>query len=115
MVERDKKRVARMKWATIVAWPLLALVYIVGVVVEIIHPHTVDLVLALPLLVLFSVAVACTVSWYVRSRFVREREIQASLADIAEQLRQLVKDQQADQPKRGGRPGRESGSETDKG
>ena len=127
MVERDKKRAERMKWATVVAWSLLALLYILaGVLPRILgilgvapmfvtfagEPHPWTVVLLFPIVVLFWVAVACTISFLIRSRSVSQREIQASLADIAEQLRQLVKDQQAERSKAGGQPGRESGSET---
>jgi hypothetical protein len=116
MIERDKKRGNRMKWATVVAWSLLALVYIVAVVGERVQgPHTMELPLIFPSFALFWVAVACTVSWYIRSSSVSQREIQASLADLAEQVRQLVEDQRADRAKGTSAPGPEPGSETDKG
>jgi uncharacterized membrane protein len=69
-------------------------------------------VLLFPIVVLFWVAVACTISFLIRSRSVSQREIQASLADLAEQVRQLVEDQKADRAKRTGAPGPEPESET---
>ena len=98
MIERDKKRVTRMKWATVVSWSLVGLCFIVGFAFDWASsgkgPYAeFGVVFGI---ISFYVAVACTIAWYLRSRSLGQREIQASLADIAEQLKQLTKNQQAD-------------------
>lgn len=96
MIERDKKRVTRMKWATVVALSVVLLLFIVGGLVGRIFPReAVMMSVGFPLAIMFYVVVAFTISWYLRSRSLGQRQIQASLADIAEQLKQLVENQQA--------------------
>jgi non-ribosomal peptide synthetase component E (peptide arylation enzyme) len=91
---------------------LYLLHHVLFVVYEHKVPHQAQVALVPALLVLWLVALFSTVSWFLRSRSLRLREIQASLADLAEQVRQLVENQQADRPKQAGQPGPESESET---
>ena len=96
ILERDKKRVTRMKWATIVSWSLVGLFFVVGFVLgwafsgEVPYPEF-GLVFAVAG---FYVAVAFTISWYLRSRSLSQRQIQATLGDISAQLEQLAKNQE---------------------
>ncbi len=96
MIERDKKRVTRMKWATVgVGLLLVVLCFIVNAVIQrVTGSHAMIISPVFVLVVLFWVLVVSGVVRYFRSRAVTQREIQLSLTDIAEQLKQLTKDQQ---------------------
>ena len=103
-LEGERKRLIRMKRATVAAWSLAALVCVLGVVTEVAHeslrPGNAELWWGegrwvLPVALFACLAILGHLSMYFASRSVTQREIQASLADIAEQLKQLAKDQQA--------------------
>jgi hypothetical protein len=110
MVERDKVRARGAKFGAVfgcvAAW---ASVVVIGIVRGGLDSKEV-------VLLLFAGFCFCAVFlplglWFIGMYF-GQRQIQTSLADIAEQLRQLATDQQAERSKAGGQPGRESGSET---
>ena len=113
MTERDRKHMGRIMMLTIGAWTVLAFSSTFTVLLQSFQgPHILVFRRLVPYVVLFWLAVLVTVYWTTRSRSVTQREIQANLADIAEQLRQLVEDQRADRAKRTGAPGPEPESET---
>jgi hypothetical protein len=110
IAERDKNRERTAKlgavFGCVSAW---ATVVVIGTVRGGLDAKEVVLLLFAGL-ALFPVQMAVLL-WFI-GMFFGQRQIQRSLADIAEQLRQLATDQQADRPKPSGTPAPEPESET---
>ena len=102
MIAKQRARVRRMKWATIISWSLLAVCYVVEILRELdrlsgaVGEIAKD---AVPLaIVLFPIAILSSVSWFLRSLSLGQRQIQAKLADIEAQLERLQQGRPTDTP-----------------
>jgi len=98
IIEKDKARIRRTKWETVIAWALFVICFIVGAVVErlrmqeyldeteLIWLHCLPIILRALLLI----AVIFTVLLYTRSRTLAIRQIQARLADIEALVKKMA-------------------------
>ena len=94
LVARDKTRIQRMKWATVIAWGMLAVLWIylflVGQRSVSSRDHDpVSFVWLLLLPCLFLIAILFTVSLYIRHKTATHRQMQSALMHIQEQLDRL--------------------------
>lgn len=101
MIAKDQAAVRRMKWATIVSWVLVPVVFIAALIFEASFSRSrVNLYERLPIIEVgiivcytqIIIAIVLTVSFFVRSRSASLRQIQASLSDIQQQLERVAKE-----------------------
>ena len=100
IIEKEKARIRRTKWETVIAWGLVVICFIIGAVVErlrmeqyfneaeLIWSHCLPMILRALLLI----AVIFTVLLYTRSRTLAIRQIQARLADIEALIKRIAED-----------------------
>ena len=100
IIEKEKARIRRTKWETVIAWALVVTCFIIGAVVErlrmeqyfdeteLIWSHCLPMILRALLLI----AVILTVLLYTRSRSLTIRQIQVRLADIEALVRKMAED-----------------------
>lgn len=89
MIATDKARLKRLKRMTIIAW-ISTIICIIMYFTLAFNLPTFNLTLgAVPHTILLYTAIACTISFYIRSRSAHMRQLQARLVNIEEQLRRL--------------------------
>jgi hypothetical protein len=92
ILARDKARARRMGVVTLAAWGLFLACIGGAALKEHLAPQappTTPGYAALAMMALFYVAIACSISWFVRSRSVGQGELRARLAELAEELKAL--------------------------
>lgn len=100
IIAKEKARVRRTKWETVIAWVLVVVCFTIGAVVERFEmvPYFSDVELmwfyCLPMILraLVLIAVIFSVLLYTRSRSLTIRQIQARLASIEAILKQMAED-----------------------
>jgi len=102
IIAKDRARIKRLKWATVISWVLVAFCLIPAAFLEharrsaaLIPSELVVLsTLAVTLRALLLIAVILTISLYIRSRTLTIHQIQARLANIEELLKKMSQDKQ---------------------
>ena len=100
MIDLEKKRITRMKWATVLSWILLVVLYVLAAVLSIgqtlssVPSGKVPPTPYLPVIaiVLWWIAILCTASLVVRIfrlRGFRQQQILETLAKVEEHLKHL--------------------------
>lgn len=102
IIAKDRSRIKRVKWATVIGWVLVAVCLIPAAFLEhakrsaaLIPSELVFLsTLAITLRALLLITVILTISLYIRSRTLTIHQIHARLADIEELLKKMSQDKQ---------------------
>ncbi|MHC4475177.1 MAG: hypothetical protein ACYTEL_06015 [Planctomycetota bacterium] len=100
IIAKEKARIRRTKWETIIAWVLVAVCFITSAVVEHLRMYQyfteTELIWSycLPMILraLLPIAVIFTVLLYTRSRTLTMRQIQARLSSIETALKKMSED-----------------------
>jgi SNF family Na+-dependent transporter len=100
IIEKEKARIRRTKWETVIAWGLVVICFIIGAVVERLRMRQyfdeMELVWSygLPMILraLLLIAIIFTVLLYTRSRTLAIRQIQARLADIEALIKKMAEE-----------------------
>ncbi|MHC4645208.1 MAG: hypothetical protein ACYTBJ_06885 [Planctomycetota bacterium] len=100
IIEKEKARLRRTKWETVIAWVLVVICFMMGAVVERLRMdqyfNEVEPIWSycLPMILraLLLIAVIFTVLLYTRSRTLTIRQIQGRLANIEAILKQMADD-----------------------
>ena len=99
LITRDKVLVRRSKWAMIISWTIIVAWLGGGRLLAALwgkDPSGMNfpgIVLVLAMAMPY-IAIVCTVSYFIRSRSLTSRQIQARLANIEEQLLRIVESQE---------------------